>query len=150
MASPLSLSASLCLYMKGKYIHIKLGRNFVSMYSSCCETCSIRRTKSQHLNVSRLVLLLPLPKPLKPVLSREWRCSWTWAAPTTSEWLTRLLPTKVRLISNVWKELFITGPHAMLPFLASHDDVIKRKHFPRYWPFERGIHWSPVNSPHNG
>ena len=22
--------------------------------------------------------------------------------------------------------------------------------FPRYWPFLRGIHWSPVDSPHNG
>ena len=22
--------------------------------------------------------------------------------------------------------------------------------FPRYWPFERGIHWSQVNSPHKG
>ena len=29
-----------------------------------------------------------------------------------------------------------------------HDDVIKWKHFPRYWPFVRGIHRSPVNSPH--
>ena len=24
---------------------------------------------------------------------------------------------------------------------GSHDDVIKWKHFPRYWPFVRGIHW---------
>ena len=31
-----------------------------------------------------------------------------------------------------------------------HDDVIKLKHFPRYWPFVRGIHRSPVNSPHKG
>ena len=30
------------------------------------------------------------------------------------------------------------------------DDVIKWKHFPRDWPFVRGIHWSPVNSPHKG
>ena len=22
-----------------------------------------------------------------------------------------------------------------------HDDVIKWKHVPRYWPFVRGIHW---------
>ena len=29
-----------------------------------------------------------------------------------------------------------------------HDDVIKWKHFPRYCPCVRGIHWSPVNSPH--
>ena len=31
-----------------------------------------------------------------------------------------------------------------------HDDVIKWKHFPRYWLFVRGIHRSPVNSPHTG
>ena len=29
-----------------------------------------------------------------------------------------------------------------------HDKVIKWKHFPRYWPFVRGIHRSPVDSPH--
>ena len=32
----------------------------------------------------------------------------------------------------------------------THDDVNKWKHFPRYWPFVRGIHRSPVNSPHKG
>ena len=32
----------------------------------------------------------------------------------------------------------------------SHDDVIKWKHFPRYWPFVPGIHRSSVNSPHKG
>ena len=31
-----------------------------------------------------------------------------------------------------------------------HDDVIKWKHFPIYWAFVRGIHRSPVNSPHKG
>ena len=31
-----------------------------------------------------------------------------------------------------------------------HDDVIKWKQFPRYWPFVRGIHRSPANSPHKG
>ena len=31
-----------------------------------------------------------------------------------------------------------------------HDDVIKWKHFPRYWPFVPGIHRSTVNSPHKG
>ena len=29
-----------------------------------------------------------------------------------------------------------------------HSDVIKWKYFPCYWPFVRGIHQSPVNSPH--
>ena len=28
-----------------------------------------------------------------------------------------------------------------------HDDVIKWKHLPRYWPLEQGIHRSPVNPP---
>ena len=27
---------------------------------------------------------------------------------------------------------------------------MKWKHFPRYWPFVRGIHRGPVNSPHKG
>ena len=31
-----------------------------------------------------------------------------------------------------------------------YDDVIKWKHFPRYWPFVGGIHRWPVNSPHKG
>ena len=31
-----------------------------------------------------------------------------------------------------------------------HDDVTKWNHFPRYWPFVRRIHRSPVNSPHKG
>ena len=32
----------------------------------------------------------------------------------------------------------------------SHDDVIKRKPFPRHWPFVRGIHRSPVDSLQKG
>ena len=47
----------------------------------------------------------------------------------------------------------LTGP--CLPRLPvpserweGHDDVIKWRHFPRYWPFVRGIHRSPMNSPH--
>ena len=31
-----------------------------------------------------------------------------------------------------------------------HDDVIKSKYFPRYWPFVRGIRRSSVNSLHKG
>ena len=33
---------------------------------------------------------------------------------------------------------------------SNHYDVIKWKHFPHHWPFVRGIHRSPVNSPHKG
>ena len=36
------------------------------------------------------------------------------------------------------------------PLETRHDDVIKWKLFPRYWPFVRGIRRLPVNSPHKG
>ena len=38
----------------------------------------------------------------------------------------------------------------MAAVINMYDDVTKWKHFPRYWPFVRGIHRSPVNSPHKG
>ena len=43
--------------------------------------------------------------------------------------------------------------HHHWPFLREipcHDDVIKWNHFSCYWPFARGLHRSPVNSPHKG
>ena len=40
----------------------------------------------------------------------------------------------------------LSWPSLFLP----HDDVIKWKHFPRYLPFVRGIHRSPLHSPHKG
>ena len=47
------------------------------------------------------------------------------------------------------------GPPLLLIWInfnpsMDHDDVIKWKHFPRCWPFVRGIHWSPENSSHKG
>ena len=43
-------------------------------------------------------------------------------------------------ISNLHLLFSPTPPKSQL-----HNDVIKWKHFPRYWPFVRGIHRSPVN-----
>ena len=44
--------------------------------------------------------------------------------------------------------LLVTGVAAMrLQLQKGHFDVIKWKLFPRYWPFVRGIHRSPVHSP---
>ena len=34
--------------------------------------------------------------------------------------------------------------------VAGHDDIVKWKHFLRYWSFVRGIPRSSVNSPHKG
>ena len=39
---------------------------------------------------------------------------------------------------------------AMSSVRSNHDDVIKWKHFLCYWPFVRGIHRSPMNSPLKG
>ena len=44
-----------------------------------------------------------------------------------------------------WQQQNLHGKWALW-----HDDVIKWKHFPRYWPFVRGIHRSTVDSPHKG
>ena len=50
----------------------------------------------------------------------------------------------IRCCDRNWKQ-FAVGI-----IWVKHDDVIKWQHFPRYWPFVRGIHGSPVNSPHKG
>ena len=51
--------------------------------------------------------------------------------------------------------LFLTptssiGIHSYYSVIIKHDDVIKWKHFPRYWPFVPAIHRSLVNSLHKG
>ena len=38
----------------------------------------------------------------------------------------------------------------VIPEKQIYDDVIKWKHFPRFWPFLREILRSPANSPHKG
>ena len=48
--------------------------------------------------------------------------------------------------ANDFQAAILLKPHIVL----IQDDVIKWKHFPRYWPFVRGIHRLPVNSPHKG
>ena len=52
------------------------------------------------------------------------------------------------LLSSSGHLLLTVNDKPVLVF--NHDDVIKWKHFPRNWPFVRGIHLSPVNSPHKG
>ena len=57
----------------------------------------------------------------------------------------------------IYTIFLVAWPIAVLDFFkaryerhSSHDDVIKQKDFPRNWPFVRGIHRSPVNSPQQG
>ena len=47
---------------------------------------------------------------------------------------------------------FTTALHNMdtCQSVQFHDDVIKWKHFPRYWSLVHGVRRSPVNSPYKG
>ena len=72
--------------------------------------------------------------------------------------MTELRSSWSRAIISRWLEPVTLSEHCCLWFKQMflehsptlHDDVIKWKHFPRYWPCVRGIHRSPVNSPHKG
>ena len=58
-------------------------------------------------------------------------------------WLQRWLQNSIfNFLDRWWYRL----PHS-LTTNTTHDDVIKWRHFPRCWPFVRGIQRSPVNSP---
>ena len=94
------------------------------------------------------------------MLSREWRCSWSSADRRCSNY-TYQGASYIRGFTVyalcISPEGCIVTEGFMQKWCDSqaliqdkHDDVIKWKHFPRYWPFVRGIHRSPVNAPHKG
>ena len=94
------------------------------------------------------------------------------------QWVSQLYLTtqecfQIHIFFPLWKQLISTRFYCIIRFFFSspqmdllvlihcnmhllsnygshHDDVIKWKHFPSYWPFVQGIHQSPVNSPHKG
>ena len=80
---------------------------------------------------------------------------------------TRDIPmSEPNIYQNVWSHLVSLGHneltlYSLLANIATchrwrfrmhfiHDNVIKWWYIPRHWPFVRGIHRSPVNSPHKG
>ena len=62
-----------------------------------------------------------------------------------SKWQIRVFSLRFPNISYVLPLMYEIS-HIPLDFYHNHYDGIKWKHFPRYWPFVQGIHWSPVNS----
>ena len=57
---------------------------------------------------------------------------------------------RIRFAKNITEKSFVEHKHRNITRVTRifiHDDVIKWKHFPRYWSFERGIYRSP---PHKG
>ena len=59
----------------------------------------------------------------------------------------RVITSHMKLYRCMWFLLLAT---VTVNPCQQHNDVIKWKHFPRYWPFVRGIHRLPVDSPHKG
>ena len=79
------------------------------------------------------------------------QCSIYFEVTVLSSWC--ILGTALKAMIPCW--LTIHDPVSVSLWLIkasinfiTHDDVIKWKHFPRYWPFVQGIHRSPVNSLH--
>ena len=74
----------------------------------------------------------------------EWRYKVTYLNTfSTNLWnLSLMMSNTIKLFHN-WLGAVCADDY-------THDDVIKWKHSPPSWPFVRGIHRSPVNSPHKG
>ena len=80
---------------------------------------------------------------------------WTWFQITEMLWKMSLIKTFRWPKHDYFRGVLQWMCYASLksiwwPICPEHDDVIKWKHFPRYWPFVRGIHQWPVNFPHKG
>ena len=87
-----------------------------------------------------------------------YRCTWSFLATSrTANPRDRTIIRATGLVMSVgntgtrhnWPGCRVCNP-AWIITVELCDDVINWKHFPRYWPFVRGIHRSPVNSPHKG
>ena len=76
----------------------------------------------------------------------------TWAilASHRADWRFARSQWEMTLLCNDVSHWLVASLKLALHSYVHHDDVIKWRHFPRYWPFVRGIHRSPVNSPHKG
>ena len=59
-----------------------------------------------------------------------------------------LMNNQALLVRRVDKRRWCEG--AVIQKGSQSRNVTKWKHFPPYWPFVRGIHWLPMNSPHKG
>ena len=69
--------------------------------------------------------------------------------PNTHVWYT-ILQLYSSCSGNIQYMVYMTYAKYSVISQDHYDDVIKWKHFPRYWPFVREIHRWPVNSPNKG
>ena len=68
----------------------------------------------------------------------------------SSDRLIFIMRNSVLVTRYLFIEMTLRSTLTQVTACRLHYDVIKWKHFPRNWPFVRGIHRSPVNSPHKG
>ena len=98
-------------------------------------------------------------------LTQLWRCQFFAIRLGSSRFVTKVLGSLSYAFWQFLQQVLKKSRHLISQTLCTivcyqlpssskiqgvHDDVIKWKHFPRYWPFVRGIHRSPVNSTHKG
>ena len=62
----------------------------------------------------------------------------------TMDWFRCMLQMCQRDLGLLHNIYYVITRVNVLSSYKTHDDVIKWKHFPRYWPFVWGIHRSPV------
>ena len=108
--------------------------------SHCWELYTI--TIDFPLNIAMLFWLeyrTPVSVILRDVLQRQVRSDWFH-----TQCLIKY--THIYVYVYIWWK----APVTISVQRIEHDDVMKWKHFPRYWPFGRGINRSLVDSPHKG
>ena len=87
-------------------------------------------------------------KPIKYLLNRKRKLPHYWTSLCKYHIRHRFAPP--RNTGNAERPPNEISSWRFIKKAAQPDDVIKWKHFPRYWPFVRGIHRSPVISAHKG
>ena len=78
---------------------------------------------------------------------------WTFLRKKTAISMNSMIHPRAKCIQKnccLWTYFILFSRCHDMDTLCVHDDVIKWKHLPRYWPFVREIPRSPVNSPHKG
>ena len=131
----LGITISLCAY-------VLLGGVIFHVLESNHEDETINETLDAYYDLLREYIIYDIRKIIEMCLD-IWKLKWVNGILLLMWWICNVTSTvgytctfSLRLLSS--------------PGSFIHDDVIKWKHFPRYWPFVRGIHRSPVNSPHKG
>ena len=104
---------------------------------ACC-------TEVRELSIARTELSI------NPLLNKDFAAFFMTGIPIRRYLYIETVPDRFVLICFCYCDKYIESTAMIGNWLVLHDDVIKWKHFPRYWPFVRGIHRSPVNSPHKG